>query len=1114
MNVRLRYIVLGFLLLFAINAGAATNELSGVLQKGLFEEEANHDLESAIRTYQSLITQYDNDRKVAATAIFRLGECYRKQGKDKEARAQYERVIRDFSEQTTLVELSMQHLRPGREESAIVKNTTVDPLRVERIAWDGTAWAVYQDALAPSNIIVLDNLDAAFTGSWTTAGPLATNKYGGDYKFASTTATSEPTSTATYRPSIRTAGRYDIDVWYPEGPNRATNAQWLIACVDGMEKVSVNQRVNGGQWNRIAYNKAFAAGREGFIQLMNNTGTTGAVVTADGVRLVPARGSGQVDESAVVSDYSDPLVIDNSVAQFNGDWARSTIAFPGLYGGDHHSAMAVRGTPTATAIFRPNIPEAGKYDVYIRYVTGPNRSRNTQWLVVSADGQITTRVDQRINGAQWVPIAAGKYFAKGTEGYVQLSNHTDDAGPGIVVIADAVRFVPSEEFEALFNGEDLTGWKGDPTYWSVSQNTITAQTPVDAPANLSTCLVWQEPVGDFELRFKFKFKMMKSNSQATAGVIYRGKKNGENDVLGYECRLSLGGESMGMLGSRERHGMISFMQTTIVRERSGEADKVDPVRDLVTLKELLSIIRKEDWNEFVIVARGNHFIHKINGNVVAEMIDENGKKRADSGLLALQLNTGSKPAVFVQFKDIKLRRLSGNQPATETPTTVAEAGTSSGATEEEEKEIRRIKALIKDSPDLINAVVPSGKAPLHLAAEAGQLAAARFLLDNGADVNVKSPLYHQKTPLHFATEQGHKSMVELLLSKGAEVDARMSNEITPLHQAAGYGFRAVSEILLQSKADVNAKNRSSETPLHQAIARGHKAAAELLISAGADVNARTERNQTPLHYAVIEKKLDMARLLIASKADVNLGASDDYNNNAVVTPLHIAVASKDEKMAELLLQNGAKTDLKITWKCPEENRISLRSKDLYLVNGRTVALSPSSTPLHQAVLVNGMAVAEILLKYGANPNATNNYGETPLYLTATNQALIESLIAQGANVNARDINGASPLHFAVSKKQKESMEVLLRNGADVNAQDSHGDTPLHSAAPGRRREILETLLVHKADLNIKNKKGQTPLGVAIAQKSAPVYVENPGGDMVWDQVIALLKQYGAQENAP
>jgi ankyrin repeat protein len=89
---------------------AATNDLTALLQQGLFEEQANRNLDAAIASYQSLATQFDKDRQLAATAVFRLGECYRALGKTNEAAAQYQRILRDFSDEQTLATLSRQNL--------------------------------------------------------------------------------------------------------------------------------------------------------------------------------------------------------------------------------------------------------------------------------------------------------------------------------------------------------------------------------------------------------------------------------------------------------------------------------------------------------------------------------------------------------------------------------------------------------------------------------------------------------------------------------------------------------------------------------------------------------------------------------------------------------------------------------------------------------------------------------------------------------------------------------------------------------------------------------------------------------------------------------------------
>ena len=113
---------------------AQTNDLSAALQKGLFEEEANRNLDAAISNYQALTAQFDQDRQVAATAIFRLGECYRKLGQTNDAVVQYLRILREFPDQQTLATLSQQNLtglgvtfqqrlqRLERPQSIMVKN--------------------------------------------------------------------------------------------------------------------------------------------------------------------------------------------------------------------------------------------------------------------------------------------------------------------------------------------------------------------------------------------------------------------------------------------------------------------------------------------------------------------------------------------------------------------------------------------------------------------------------------------------------------------------------------------------------------------------------------------------------------------------------------------------------------------------------------------------------------------------------------------------------------------------------------------------------------------------------------------------------------------------------
>jgi tetratricopeptide (TPR) repeat protein len=93
--------------LFVIaGAQGAQDPLADALRKGVVQEETNQNLDAAIQAYQSVLTQFGEERKTAATALFRLAECYRKQGKNDPAIAAYKRVVQEFADQTKLAEQS------------------------------------------------------------------------------------------------------------------------------------------------------------------------------------------------------------------------------------------------------------------------------------------------------------------------------------------------------------------------------------------------------------------------------------------------------------------------------------------------------------------------------------------------------------------------------------------------------------------------------------------------------------------------------------------------------------------------------------------------------------------------------------------------------------------------------------------------------------------------------------------------------------------------------------------------------------------------------------------------------------------------------------------------
>ena len=144
--------------------------------------------------------------------------------------------------------------------------------------------------------------------------------------------------------------------------------------------------------------------------------------------------------------------------------------------------------------------------------------------------------------------------------------------------------------------------------------------------------------------------------------------------------------------------------------------------------------------------------------------------------------------------------------------------------------------------------------------------------------------------------------------------------------------------------------------------------------------------------------------------------------------------------------------------------------------------------------------AEVLLKNGAEVNAKNDSGNTPLHEAAyTNvRAIIaELLLGNGAEVNAKNDSGETPLHEAAKNNAREVAEILLKNGAKVNAKNDSGETPLHEAAKNNAREVAEILLKNGAEVNARDDKGRTPLRLASKKNN--------------DEIAELLRSHGGKK---
>ena len=142
------------------------------------------------------------------------------------------------------------------------------------------------------------------------------------------------------------------------------------------------------------------------------------------------------------------------------------------------------------------------------------------------------------------------------------------------------------------------------------------------------------------------------------------------------------------------------------------------------------------------------------------------------------------------------------------------------------------------------------------------------------------------------------------------------------------------------------------------------------------------------------------------------------------------------------------------------------------------------TPLlMQAILNNQHGAAEMLVQKGADPNARDGKGVTPLYaaISAKDMQLVALLLDKGADVNAKVVLGFTALHLAATKGDKGITALLLERGADVNARDDNGITPLHRTAADGHYDAGVLLLDKGADFKAADSEGVLPIHWACAK---------------------------------
>jgi hypothetical protein len=234
--------------------------------------------------------------------------------------------------------------------------------------------------------------------------------------------------------------------------------------------------------------------------------------------------------------------------------------------------------------------------------------------------------------------------------------------------------------------------------------------------------------------------------------------------------------------------------------------------------------------------------------------------------------------------------------------------------------------------------------------------------------------------------------------------------------------------------------------------------------------------------AAYHLRIDEVIKLLADGADVNASYGDHDAEEKFRDPWKLGYPMAYQKWTAILaLSEGSiwpppsrkveNTEADLDWSLREAAKVTEKDKD----KSRSLKLQ----------------IAQILIKAGADLNADDGHGATPVYNSATDTSgFLFLLIQQGARVNSKTgiyidgLGDKTALHLAVH--EPDNLAVLIQAGADLNVVDTAGDTPLHSAVAAGKPASVKLLLDAGADPKIRNKSGRSPSELLDIDESSSV----------------------------
>ncbi len=358
-----------------------------------------------------------------------------------------------------------------------------------------------------------------------------------------------------------------------------------------------------------------------------------------------------------------------------------------------------------------------------------------------------------------------------------------------------------------------------------------------------------------------------------------------------------------------------------------------------------------------------------------------------------------------------------------------------------------ISLLLRDlSRESVNQILQAknlrGEMALHAAAAAGQLESCKVLLDMGCSVNALTSA--NRTPLHLAAYYGHTHLATYLIGRGASLTLVTAGGFTALHEAAFRGHAKTAAALIERDINKETVDSNGLTALHVGIQQGHKEVVALLLGSKCNANAQLPNGDFLVHMAARLEATDLFELLI------QYGAQKDALNKEKYTPLNLALHEGLTRVTSLM-QEPDKTDI--------DKKLTALHKDIHYVVAslleqgckKNFPLPNGDYTLHTAVRIRSQNLCDLLIKHGAQKDALNKEGYTPVHVAVQEELdlLALHLVELGADPEIRTPQGKTASAIVFHRELKGTVSPEQRS------RFSSANTALAVALFNKRKEYQE-----------------------------------------------------------